>query len=83
MSTVSALSILAKDSTGSALDVSAHPATVAVGALLMIAAFVFFWQFGEVFAHAAQLICIAVRAILSASVLVGLIVVMVVVAVRA
>jgi len=83
MSTVTALSILAKDSTGSGLDASARPVTVAVVALVMIAAFMFFRQFGEVIAQAAQLLRIAVTALFSATLLVGIAVVMFVVAVRA
>ncbi|GIF69587.1 hypothetical protein Ais01nite_76220 [Asanoa ishikariensis] len=76
MSTVTALSTLAKGT-------SATPVIVAVLAFMMIAAFLFFRQFGEVIAHAVQLLRIAITALFTATLLVGVAVVMVVVAVRA
>ncbi len=83
MSTVTALSNLAKDSIGSGLGTSAAPVLVAVIGVLMIAALTLFGQFGEVFARAIQLARIAINLFLTGLLLAGVAVVMAVVAVRA
>jgi hypothetical protein len=80
MSTVNALSNLAKDTFGPDLAVRTTPILVVVIAFVMIAAIRLFSQVGEAIGHAVELFRIALRALGTAALLLGVVVVMVVVA---
>ncbi|HTF11152.1 MAG TPA: hypothetical protein VK659_23560 [Asanoa sp.] len=83
MSTVTALSNLAKDSFGPDPGLGTVPVLVVVIGLVMIAALKLVGQVGAAFTHAVQLLRIAITALGTVTLLVAAAVVMAVVVVRA
>jgi hypothetical protein len=83
MFTVTALSNLAKDSLGPDPGLGTLPFVAVVIGLVMFAAVKLFGQVGEAFANAVQLLRIAIAALGTATLLVGAVVVMAVVMIRA
>ncbi|MEV4622997.1 hypothetical protein AB0J74_30315 [Asanoa sp. NPDC049573] len=83
MSTVTALSNLAKDSLGPDPGLGTIPFFAVVIGLVMFAAVKLFGQVGEAFVNAVQLLRIAIAALGTATLLVAAVVVMAVVVIRA